>query len=58
MGEKTLVPAKPRCSSVREWQGWRSVGVGGWVGNHPYRSRGKGEGMQVSGGEIRKGDNF
>jgi hypothetical protein len=32
--------------------------VGGWVGEHLHRSRGRGIGLEVSGGETREGDNI
>jgi hypothetical protein len=37
----------------------REVGVGGWVEEHPQRSRGREDGMGVSRrGETRKGDSI
>jgi hypothetical protein len=32
--------------------------VGRWVGEHPHRSRVKGDGIGVCRGDIRKGDNI
>jgi hypothetical protein len=32
-----------RCPNIRECQG-EKMGVGGWVGDHPYRGRGGGMG--------------
>jgi hypothetical protein len=55
MGREALGPVKALCLSVGECQG-REVGVGGWEGGHPYRSRGMGYGG--SGGETGKGDNI
>ena len=43
--------------SVGECQGGKA-GVGGWEGEHPHRSRGRGIGEGVSGGETEKGDNI
>ena len=37
-------PVKARFPSVGEYQG-REVGVGGWVREHPHRSRGRGNGI-------------
>jgi hypothetical protein len=35
---------------------WWESGVGGWEGRvHPYRSRGKGDGIESFQTEIRKG---
>ena len=34
--------------SVGEYQG-REAGVGGWVGEHPHRSRGRADGIGVFG---------
>jgi hypothetical protein len=49
------------CSSVGECQG-RKAGVGGWVGGwveeHPHRSRGMGDRMEVSKEETWKGNNI
>ena len=37
----------------------REVGVGGWMEEHPHRSRGRGDVIEVSGrGETQKGDNI
>ena len=41
MGGEVLSPMKAQCPSVGKCQG-REAGVGGWVGEHPYRSRGRG----------------
>ena len=56
MGGEALGPGKAQCPSVGECQG-REVGVGGWV-EKPHRSRGRGDGMGISGGENWKGDNI
>jgi hypothetical protein len=40
MGGEVLGPVKAQCPSVGECQG-REVGVGGWVEEHPHRSRGR-----------------
>jgi hypothetical protein len=42
MGGEALGPVKVRCSSVGECQGGEA-GVGGWVGEHPHRSKGRGD---------------
>jgi hypothetical protein len=39
MRGEALGPVKAQCPSVGECQG-REVGVDGWVGEHPHRSRG------------------
>jgi hypothetical protein len=39
MGGEALGPVKAQCPSVGECQG-SQMGVGGWVGKHPHRSRG------------------
>jgi hypothetical protein len=51
MGGKTLDPMKAQCPSVGEWEG-REVGIGGWVGENPHRSSGRGNGI----GDIQKGN--
>ena len=40
MGREALGHVKAQCPSVEECQG-REVGVGGWVEEHPHRSRGR-----------------
>jgi hypothetical protein len=42
MGGEALGPVKDRCPSVEECQDGE---VGGW-GEHPHRSRGKGDGIR------------
>jgi hypothetical protein len=42
MGIEALGPLKARCPSVGKHQG-SNAGVGEWVGEHPYRSRGRGD---------------
>jgi hypothetical protein len=44
MGGEALGPVKIRCPSVGEFMG-REEGVGGWVLEHPHRSRGRGYGI-------------
>lgn len=44
MGE-ALGPIKARCPRVGEWQAGRWEGVGGWVGDHPHRGRGREDGI-------------
>ena len=46
MGGEVLGPGKARCHSVEECHG-RDVGVGGWVGEHPHRSREREDGIVV-----------
>jgi hypothetical protein len=36
---------KTQCLSVEKGQGGKA-GVGGWVGEHPHRSRGRKDGIQ------------
>jgi len=38
VGGEALVLVKAQCPSVEEFQGGE-VGMGGWVGEHPHRSR-------------------
>jgi hypothetical protein len=40
MGGEALGPVKARCPNVGECH-FGEVGVGGWVGLHPHRSRGR-----------------
>jgi hypothetical protein len=44
MGGEALGPVKARCPSVGEWQDWKA-GVGGWMEEHPHRSRGREDGL-------------
>jgi hypothetical protein len=44
MRGEALGPFKARCPSVGECQAG-GAGVSGWVGEHPHRSRGRGNGM-------------
>jgi hypothetical protein len=44
MGGHSFGPEKALCPSVWEYQG-REVGVGGWVGEDPGRSRGRENGI-------------
>jgi hypothetical protein len=46
MGGEALGPGKASCPSVRKCQG-SEAGVGGWVGDHTYRSRGRDDGIGV-----------
>ena len=41
MGEEALGPVKAQCPNVVECQD-QEAEVGGWVGEHPHRRRGKG----------------
>jgi hypothetical protein len=45
MGREALGSVKAQCPSVGECQGGE-VGVGGWVGEHPHRNRGRGDGTE------------
>ena len=47
MGRETLDPVKALWPSVGEWQA-REVGVGGCLGEHPHRSRGRGDEIGAS----------
>jgi hypothetical protein len=51
---KALGPVKAQCPSVGECQSGE-VGVGGWVGEHPHRSRGRGYGLGSFGGDWERG---
>ena len=42
MGGEALDPVKAQCPSVGECQGGEA-GVGGWVEEHPYRGRIRGD---------------
>jgi hypothetical protein len=55
MGGKTLGPVKTRFPSVGECQG-EEVGVGGWVGDHPHRSKRVGYDRGFLEGRPEKGD--
>ena len=57
VAEEALGPVKAQCPSVGECQG-REEGVGRWVGEHPHRSRGRRDGMEISGGGTWKGNNI
>jgi hypothetical protein len=52
MGEEAVGPVEAQCTSVGECEGGE-VGVGGWVGEHPHRSRGRRNGMGVWGDRER-----
>jgi hypothetical protein len=45
MGGEALGPVKAQWPSVGECQGWEA-GIGGWVGEHPHRSRRKADGIE------------
>ena len=58
MGGEALGPVKAQCPSVGECQD-REAGVGGWVREHPHRSRGRGDGIGgIQEGGTGKGDNI
>jgi hypothetical protein len=57
MGEEALGPVKALFPSVGECQRG-DVGVGGWVGEHLHRSRGRGDEIWGSGGETGKRANI
>jgi len=57
MREEVLGPRKARCPSVGECQD-SEVDVGGWVGEHPHRSRGRKDGLDGFREEARKGDSI
>jgi hypothetical protein len=50
MGREALGPVKALCPSVGEREDVE-VGVGRQVGEHPHRSRGRRDGIGVSGGK-------
>jgi hypothetical protein len=45
MGVETIGSEKAQCPSVGKCQG-REEGMGGWVSDHPYRSRRREEGIE------------
>jgi hypothetical protein len=53
MGGEALGLGKAQCSSVGECQG-REVGVSGWVGEHPFRSREGGWDRGLQRGNLEK----
>ena len=57
IGPWSCESSMPQC---REYEGGEAgVGVYGWVGVHPHRSRRRGDGIEgFWGGEIGKGDNI
>ena len=59
MEEEALGPVKARCPSLGECQGGE-VRVGGWMGEHAHRSKGRGlwdRGL-LEEGKTAKGDNI
>jgi hypothetical protein len=54
MGGEALGPVETQCPNIGECQGGE-VGVGGWVGELPHRSRGKGMGWEFAEGKQGKG---
>jgi hypothetical protein len=52
-----LEPEDVRCPSVGECQCWKA-GVGRWMGEHPHRVRGMGNGIGSSEGKTWKRDNI
>ena len=57
MRREALGPMKAGCPGVGEF--WaRKVGVGGYVEEHPHRSKMRGVGQGIFGEETRKGDNI
>jgi hypothetical protein len=57
MGGEALGPVKAPGPNVVECQG-SEMGIGGWMGEHLHRSRGRGIVQGVCRGETRKGDNI
>jgi hypothetical protein len=60
MGGEALGPKKARCPSVGEFE-VREVGVGGWVREHPHRSRRRDNGIggfREQGRGTKKGNNI
>jgi hypothetical protein len=53
MREEALSPMKVQFPSVEEFEG-REVGVGGWMGLHPHRSRKRVNGLWSSGDGNQK----
>jgi hypothetical protein len=56
MGGEDLSPMKARCPIVGQLGG-REVVVGGWVGEHPHRSK-EGDRIGCLGGPPEKGITF
>ena len=44
MGKEVLGPEGIQCPSVGEYED-RKMGMGGWVGKHPHRGRGRRDGI-------------
>jgi len=57
VGGEAFGPIEARCPSVGECQGGE-VGVSGWVGVHPHRSREKGMGWGFAESKLGKGIMF
>ena len=57
MGGEALGPVKAQCPSVGECQGMEA-GMGGWVTEHPHRSRGRDNEIGGFRRETGKGDNI
>ena len=57
MGGEALSPVKGLCPSIGECQD-SEVGVSGWEGEHPHRSKGWGGYWGVLEGKLGKGITF
>jgi hypothetical protein len=55
MGGEALDSVDACCPTEREFHGSR-VEVGRWVGEHPLRGKGEGDGMGICEGETWQGD--
>jgi len=53
MGGETLGPGEAQCPSIGEDQGGEII-VGEWVGEHPWRSRGRRDGIRCFQGKLGK----
>jgi hypothetical protein len=53
VGGEVLRPKGTQCPSIGECQG-RKTGVGGWMGEHPHRGRGRGGNKGFLKGDLER----